>query len=212
MLPVYSVTYLPGCPHRFASAPGSWPDWLPLQLLLQLVKEAPVRALRNDLLRGGLDHPRLVETEGIEPHGVLGVVLAPPAVRNLLHRLERVLVLVAAVGDQSSRFRRFQRAKVRRLQDRAQRPFRRDGMLANECLVRADDAAEVLRPWAIRAAADDDVADILRPKLLRHRGESHQRVDFLVLQELRRLLRWLNHEVDVPGRVEADMRRHAGGE
>src|SRR5262245_22709864 len=33
------------------------PPMLPLQLLLELVEDAPVRALRDDLLRARLDHP-----------------------------------------------------------------------------------------------------------------------------------------------------------
>src|SRR5262245_23557754 len=67
---------------------------LSLQLLLQLVEEAPVGALGDNLLRGALEHPDLMEAQGVEPHGVLGVVLAPPAVRDLLHSLEGVVVVL----------------------------------------------------------------------------------------------------------------------
>lgn len=35
----------------------------------------------TDLLGGGLDHPRLVEAQALEGHGIFGVVLAPAGVR-----------------------------------------------------------------------------------------------------------------------------------
>src|SRR5919201_5582602 len=52
-------------PHASSpSPPGRGPGgglWhLPLQLLLQLVEEAPVGTLRDNFLRGALDHPGLV--------------------------------------------------------------------------------------------------------------------------------------------------------
>src|SRR6266545_4211745 len=65
---------------------------LPLQLLLELVEEAPVSSLGDDLLRAQLDHPGLVEAESIEAHCVLGGVLTPTAVWDVLHGLQRVVV------------------------------------------------------------------------------------------------------------------------
>ncbi len=48
---------------------------------LSSFEEAPVRPFRDDLLRGRLDHADLVQAQRIEPHRVLGVVLAPFVVR-----------------------------------------------------------------------------------------------------------------------------------
>src|SRR5713101_3438073 len=59
--------------------------FLLLQLLLQLGEKAPVSALGNELLRATLDHPHLVEAEGVEAHGILRVILAPLAVGEILH-------------------------------------------------------------------------------------------------------------------------------
>src|SRR5215510_11592433 len=41
---------------------------LPLQLLLQLIEEAPVGALGDELLRAALDHASLVQAQSIEAH------------------------------------------------------------------------------------------------------------------------------------------------
>src|SRR5262245_1213755 len=60
---------------------------LALQLLPELAEEPPVRAVGDDLLRRGLDEAGLVQAQGVEADGVLGVVLPPLAVRDLLHRL-----------------------------------------------------------------------------------------------------------------------------
>jgi MarC family membrane protein len=65
---------------------------LPLQLLFHFIKEAPVGALGDDLLRGAPDHPYLVEAQGVEAHGVLGVVLPPVVIGGLLHGLKGVVV------------------------------------------------------------------------------------------------------------------------
>jgi len=51
---------------------------LALQLALELVEEAPVSSLREDLAGTRLDDTRLAETQGPEPHRVLGFVLPPP--------------------------------------------------------------------------------------------------------------------------------------
>jgi hypothetical protein len=49
-----------------------------LQLALKLVEEAPVSSLRDDPVGARLDDARLPQTQGPEPHGVLGFVLSPP--------------------------------------------------------------------------------------------------------------------------------------
>src|SRR5947207_2760091 len=69
------------------SAPPAPPPLL-LQLLLQLVEKAPVGPLGDNLLRARLDHPGLVQAQGVKAHRILGVILAPLAVGKLLHGLE----------------------------------------------------------------------------------------------------------------------------
>src|SRR5688572_21004066 len=59
------------------------PPSLSLQLLLQLVKEAPVGALLDELLRGRLDEPDFMQAQSEKAHRVFRVVLAPLAIRNL---------------------------------------------------------------------------------------------------------------------------------
>ena len=54
-----------------------------LQLALKLVEEAPVSSLRDDPVGARLDDARLPQTQGPEPHGVLGFVL-PPLETDLL--------------------------------------------------------------------------------------------------------------------------------
>src|SRR5712691_3578279 len=55
------------------AGPGSC---LAFQLFLELVEDAPVGALRNDLLWTRFDHPGLVETEGVEADRIIRVVLS----------------------------------------------------------------------------------------------------------------------------------------
>src|SRR5262249_15831066 len=78
------------------------PPPLPLQLLFQLIEEAPVGALGDELLGAGLDHTGLVQKKGIEAYRILGVVFAPLAVGKLLHGLQGVAVVwrVALVYQQ----------------------------------------------------------------------------------------------------------------
>src|SRR3990172_4629981 len=61
---------------------------LSLQLLLQLVEEAPVGDLGDDLLGIRLDHADLVQAQGVIAHGVLDAVVAPAGVVQLLHILK----------------------------------------------------------------------------------------------------------------------------
>src|SRR5438552_1149232 len=58
-----------------------------LKFLPQLVEEAPVGAPGNNLQRTRLDHPRLVESEGVEAHRIRRVVVPPAGVGNLLDGL-----------------------------------------------------------------------------------------------------------------------------
>ena len=53
------------------------PPPLSLQLLLQLVEEAPVGALGDDLLGARFDHPGLMQPEGVEADRIFGIVVSP---------------------------------------------------------------------------------------------------------------------------------------
>src|SRR6266446_6840866 len=48
-----------------------------LQFLFQLIQETPIGALRNELLRVGLDHSHLVQPQSMKTYGVFGVGLPP---------------------------------------------------------------------------------------------------------------------------------------
>src|SRR4051794_6093713 len=64
-----------------------------LQLLLELVEEAPISAPLDKLLGAGRDHADVAQPQAVEPDGVLGIVLAPAVVGDVLHRLEGVIVV-----------------------------------------------------------------------------------------------------------------------
>src|SRR6267378_5748833 len=108
-----------GAPHIASATKSAMPRTvrgltLSLELLLELVDEAPVGGVRDDLLRARLDHPDLVEAQGVEADRVFGIEIPPPAVRNLLHRLQRIVVAVPLVGHQPRRPIGLGRAEVGR--------------------------------------------------------------------------------------------------
>src|SRR5581483_371681 len=129
-----------------------------LQLLPQLVEEAPVGPLGDDPLGAGFDHARLVEAEGVEAHRVLRLVLAPAVIGDALHRLERkpVFFREPSLHDEPGRTLRIGGAEVGGLEQRSQGPLGRHGVLADEVAVRGDGAAEVLGPGPIHRAVHDD--------------------------------------------------------
>src|SRR5215471_14848206 len=55
-----------------------------LQLPLELVEEAPVGSLRDDLAGRRFDHASLMQTQCVEADRVLGVVIAPARVLDFL--------------------------------------------------------------------------------------------------------------------------------
>src|SRR5262245_49278522 len=67
------------------------------QLALELVPEAPIRAISEDLVRTGLDHAGVAQSQRIEAYRILRVIIAPLRVRDFSHRLQRVLVRIASV-------------------------------------------------------------------------------------------------------------------
>src|SRR5262249_40807916 len=136
-----------------------------LQLTLELVEEAPVRALRDDLTGRRLDHARLVQSQRIEPDRVLGIVLSPLSVRQLVHDLQRIVVTGCEmpVHEGSCRTIGRRRAEIDGFQDSAQRPLGGNRILANEFSASREKTAEVLRPGSINRAVDDCVAETSGP-------------------------------------------------
>src|SRR5713101_968780 len=65
--------------------------WSALQLPLQLAEQAPVGALRDDLVGGRFDHAGFAQSQRIESDRVLDIVLPPLRVRDFLERLERIV-------------------------------------------------------------------------------------------------------------------------
>ena len=65
---------------------------LALQLLLELGEEAPVGALGDEPLRAAREHPDLVQAQGVEAQGVLGAILPPLPIGDLLHDLEGIVI------------------------------------------------------------------------------------------------------------------------
>jgi hypothetical protein len=130
------------------------PPPLFLQLLLQFVEEAPVGALGDDRLRGRLDHPCLVEAQGVEADGILRVVLAPSAIGDLLHGLEgeRIGGLEALVHEELGGSVRLESAETGRLENGAHGAFAGHRMLSDELPIPCDHAAEVVGPGPVHAA------------------------------------------------------------
>src|SRR5438132_6776517 len=119
---------------------------LTFQLSLQLVEEAPVGALCDDLLGAGLDHPGFVKSESVEAHRVLRIVLPPDVIADLLHRPKGVGVVrrVPLVHDEPRGPFRLEGAHVGRFQDCPHRTLGGDRVRPDEFPVAGHDAAEIL--------------------------------------------------------------------
>src|SRR2546426_6211733 len=141
---------------------------LALQFFLQFAKEAPVGPLRNDLLWTRLDHPGLVEAEGVEADRILRVVLSPLGVRELLDELNGVVEArgVAAIHHEPRDAVRLKGADVGTLENRPHRSLRCDRILTDELSVPCDDTAKVLRPGSVHRAVDDDITNLPHSQLL----------------------------------------------
>src|SRR5215472_6914809 len=92
-----------------------------LQFPFQFVEEAPVGALGDDLLWARLDEARLVHAQGVEADRVRSVIISPSVVRDLVKRLERVVVSrsEAPIDDPLRDASRLAGAEIRRLEDGA---------------------------------------------------------------------------------------------
>src|SRR5262245_43619223 len=81
---------------------------LSLELALELVEEAPVGRLRDELVGRQLDHARVTQPQRVEAKRVVGIILAPFVVRDFLQRLQRIVVArgKAAIDDLARRSHR----------------------------------------------------------------------------------------------------------
>src|SRR5208282_2301953 len=145
--------------------------------------------------------------QSVEPHRVLGVVLAPFIVGDVADRLQRIVVAGGkAPFDEALRGRRrLAGAEVGGLQNSAQHPFGRDRVIADEFPVAREHAAEILRPRPVHCAVDDNVAEMPGAKFLGYGREAETGVDFTRSEELSRGWRLAGDPMDVIYRVEPDM-------
>src|SRR4029077_13471950 len=81
---LWKVARMPG------SSPGmtNWNWHSRLQVAFELVQEAPIRALGDDLLWARLYEAHIAHAQGVEPQRILGVVLAPFVIWKLADRLK----------------------------------------------------------------------------------------------------------------------------
>src|SRR6266478_4368015 len=93
-----------------------------LQLAFELVQEAPIGALGDDLLRARFDEARFTHAQCIEADRVLGIVVAPFVIRNTGQGLESVVITRGepAIDEPLRGARRFTGAELRGLEDRTQ--------------------------------------------------------------------------------------------
>src|SRR5262245_47200320 len=187
---------------------------LPLQLSLQLVEEAPVGTLSEDLLRGGLDEARLAKPERIEAHRVVGIVLFPLPIRHFLQGLDSVLqaVHVALVHQETGHPLRFERTDVGGLQDGAQRALGGHRVLADELLVADHHATEVLGPRPVGRGIEEHVADLLGARVLSQGRKTNKSVDRSGGQESLPFGRRMDRPGDVLVGIESDVGRHGRDE
>ena len=178
-----------------------------LQLLLQLGEEAPVSPLGDELLRSRLDHPYLVEAQSIETHGILGVVLTPPAVRDILHGLQSIVVILreALVHDDLCRAVGLQGAHGVRLENRPDGTFGGDWVLAHKVFVSRHGAAEVLGPRPVHGAFEHHMTDALGTQFLRVRWEAQVGINLGLAEQLFRLRSRALDEVDIRPWVQANI-------
>src|SRR5215472_484061 len=174
------------CANDIGSLPFSW---LCLQLAFELVEEAPIGAVGNDLLRARLDEAGFVHAQSVEPEGVLGVVFAPLVVWVVAQRLQRVIVALCetAVDELPRGSRRIASAQIGGLQDRPQHPLARDRVLAHELAIAGQQTAEILRPRPIQCGVYQHVADLAGAQFLRLGWEAEKGVDLARSEQLDRL-------------------------
>ena len=132
------------------------------QLFPDLLQEPPVRAGRDDLVGRRLDHAELAQTQRLETDRVLGVVLPPAAIGDVVQALPHIVVAGReAAIDQALRDPiGLGGANVGGPHHRAHDALGRDRVAADKIGVADQHAAEILRPWTVQRAVEDHVADV----------------------------------------------------
>src|SRR5215470_10465886 len=190
------------------------PPMLPLQLLLELVEDAPVRALRDDLLWARLDHPGFLEPDCVEAHGVGRVHDSPLAVGQRFHRLQGPVVAigVAVVHEESRGPLGLERTYSRCFEEGTQGALGRDGVLPHEVTVGRHHAAEVLGPGTVGEGVDEHAADLLLLQFQRLWRKGHEAVNFSLGKERHGFGRRELHQLDILAGFQAHIGEHAGEE
>src|SRR5438132_784216 len=115
----------------FASMPGSSPGMTTwscrscLQLAFELVHEAPIGAVGDDLLRARFDHAGFMQAQRVESEGILVIVFPPFIVRHLAQGLQGIIIAgrEAAIHEPLRDAGRVGGAQSGSLQYRPQCPF-----------------------------------------------------------------------------------------
>jgi hypothetical protein len=122
------------------------------------------------IIRWGLllNHLDLMQAQRIEVHGFLGVNLTPPAIGEVLQRLEDIVETpcVARVPQELGDSVRFKSADVRRVAHGAQHPLGGDRVLPGALAVPRERAAEVPGPRPVHAAVHEHVPDLFCAEFL----------------------------------------------
>src|SRR5262249_53728296 len=101
---------------------GNCAPSLSLELALELVEEAPVGCVGDHFVGREFDHAGFAQPQRIEANRILGIIVTPFVVRDLLQGLQRIVVprRKPAVDDLARGSRGIAQAKIGRLEDRAQ--------------------------------------------------------------------------------------------
>src|SRR5882724_835262 len=166
----------------------SYPRGSRLQLAFELVEEAPIGAVGDDLLRARLDEPHFVQPKRIIPETILGIVFVPFIVGKPAQRLQRVVIASSKTTiDEAPRDTcRFGGAKVGGFEDGPHYAFGCDGVSAHVFAVAGEHTAEILRPGAVHGGVDDHMPDAASAEILRLRRKAEECVDLSLREELGR--------------------------
>src|SRR6516165_7008890 len=116
-----------------------------LQLAFELVEEAPIRAVGNNLVGARLDHTSFVQPQRIEPKCIFGIVLAPFVVRNAPQRPESIIIPAreAAIDESPRDPRGVGDTEVGCFEHGTERALGRNRMRMHKVPIAANHAAEI---------------------------------------------------------------------
>jgi hypothetical protein len=150
-----------------------------LQLSLDLVEKPPVSVASNDPLRIGLDESRLVQSRREKSHGVLGIVIPPSAIGQLLQGIV-VARRKSLIDHQPGRTRGFVGTQVSGLQKGPNNALGRYRVVLDELDPAEQYAAEVVRPRTIGGTVDQRMPDSAGAELLGLGRNSEKGIDLPV--------------------------------